>query len=64
MHNYALGLLVIVCCSFPSRAQVVIVNPQMLEVPQQRVEVIYRTTLRVLGETFETDAPAAFPITL
>lgn len=64
MHNYMLGLLVIVCCGIRSHAQVTIVNPQRLDVPEQRAQIIYRTTLRVLAETFETDTPVPFPITL
>ncbi len=64
MHNYLFGLLVLVCCGITSHAQITIVNPQRLQVPDQRAEVIYRTTLRVLAETFETDPPKPFPITL
>jgi hypothetical protein len=63
MHNYLLGLLTIVCCSFPVNAQVLFENPQRLDIPQQRAEVIYQTTLRVLGETFDTEA-RPFPVTL
>jgi hypothetical protein len=40
------------------------VNPQKLDMPEQRAEIIYRTTFRVIAETFDTETPESFPITL
>jgi hypothetical protein len=52
MSNTVSLLVGLACWSVVAEAQVVIRNPQNLDVPQAKVNVIYRTTLRVLSEKF------------
>jgi hypothetical protein len=48
-----------------AQAQVVIRNPQNLDVPQAKVNVIYRTTLRVLSDNFDVEEISElYPVTL
>src|SRR3954454_10697494 len=52
MSNTVSLLVGLACWSVVAQAQVVIRNPQNLDVPQAKVNVIYRTTLRVLSDNF------------
>ena len=61
-----LVVVVFACwCSAGAVAQVVINNPQSLDVPEAKVNVIYRTTLRVLSESFDVeDISELYPVRL
>lgn len=65
MSNTVSLLVGIACWSVIAQAQVVIRNPQNLDVPQGKVNVIYTTTLRVLSETFDVgEISELYPVTL
>ena len=65
MSNTVSLLVGLACWSVVAEAQVVIRNPQNLDVPQAKVNVIYRTTLRVLSENFDVEEISElYPVTL
>jgi hypothetical protein len=47
----AIGCMLLLRC-YPSLAQVTILNPQHLEVPEQRVEVLLHATCQVVAQEF------------
>ena len=64
MSNTVSLLVGLACWSVVAQAQV-IRNPQNLDVPQAKVNVIYRTTLRVLSENFDVEEISElYPVTL
>jgi hypothetical protein len=65
MRKRLLLLSAFACCSVLSSSQVVIRNPQNLDVQPVKVNVIYQMTLRVLSETFDVDEISElYPVTL
>src|SRR5205085_5036576 len=65
MSNTVSLLVGLACWSVVAQAQVVIRNPQNLDVPQAKVNVIYRTTLRVLSDNFDVEEISElYPVTL
>ncbi len=57
--------MVLLAFSAPLWAQVTLRNPQHLPVPEERVQVIFRTTCRVVAEQFRLHPEQLeFPLTL
>lgn len=65
MSGRPLWIMALVSCSALLPAQVTIYNPQNLDVPRAKVNVIYHMTLRVLSDTLDlADIEQLYPVTL
>lgn len=59
--RYVLAVLVFVC---PLLAQVTIKNPDHLDVPEQKVQILFHTTCQVVGREFHFKGELEFPLVL
>jgi hypothetical protein len=64
-RNLLFLVLAFASCSATMHAQVVINNPQNLDLPRGKANVIYQMTLRVLKENFDVgEISGLYPVTL